>query len=390
MNKRKRTKCWSKSVGERGYRIRLYEARPGSPIMRSVHINGKEDRKSLGHRDKELAIRQAYDLLKAVLANETAIERETLTIGLLASLYNKSPRHLSKKVRTQRDDVRKLERVVAFLGATRDVESLSGSDVERYTMARRKGHASIIGVTTDKLVKNRTIEADLLALSRALHWAMRERTRTGERLLKENPLFGVKLPKEKNPTRPVMSHDEYLQLLEVADRVNPLLKLALVVAEGTGRRISAVRNLLWEDVSFSKSSIRWRAENDKKGYEHVVPMSEAVSEALHAQRKARRSIGNTPVFESQKDALKPCDRYLFDHWLRRAYSLAELEPQHGGLWHPIRRKWVTERKGYPVKDVAAAGGWRDEQTMLRSYQHTDAETILQVVLHPTQRLGLAK
>ncbi|MCZ6856509.1 MAG: hypothetical protein O7F70_00785 [Gemmatimonadetes bacterium] len=47
---------------------------------------------------------------------------------------------------------------------------------------------------------------------------------------------------------------------------------------------------------------------------------------------------------------------------------------------------MTERKGYPVKDVAAAGGWRDEQTMLRSYQHADAETVRRVVLHPTQRL----
>ena len=55
--------------------------------------------------------------------------------------------------------------------------------------------------------------------------------------------------------------------------------------------------------------------------------------------------------------------------------------------HPLRRKWVTERRGYPVKDVAVAGGWRDEQTMLRSYQHADADTVRQVVLHPTQRLA---
>jgi hypothetical protein len=56
--------------------------------------------------------------------------------------------------------------------------------------------------------------------------------------------------------------------------------------------------------------------------------------------------------------------------------------QHGG----IRRKWATERKGYPVKDVAAAGGWRDEGTMLKSYQQADPETVRQVVLHPTQRI----
>jgi len=39
------------------------------------------------------------------------------------------------------------------------------------------------------------------------NWAARERTSTGRRLLKENPLMGIRLPKEKNPERPVMSHD---------------------------------------------------------------------------------------------------------------------------------------------------------------------------------------
>jgi hypothetical protein len=39
-----------------------------------------------------------------------------------------------------------------------------------------------------------------------------------------------------------------------------------------------------------------------------------------------------------------------------------------------------------VKDVAAAGGWRDTQTLLNSYQQVDAETVRQVVLHPTQRI----
>ncbi len=39
-----------------------------------------------------------------------------------------------------------------------------------------------------------------------------------------------------------MSHDVYLKLLEVAPRVHSLLPLALIVAEGAGRRISAWRN----------------------------------------------------------------------------------------------------------------------------------------------------
>ena len=101
-----------------------------------------------------------------------------------------------------------------------------------------------------------------------------------------------------------MRHDEYLKLLEVADCASPLLRLALVVAEGTGRRISACRNLLREDVDLQNGTIHWRAENDQRGYEQVVPMSDAVRNALLTQRKLRRAIGNTPVFPGPKDPTK--------------------------------------------------------------------------------------
>src|SRR2546425_606361 len=291
----KHRKCWSKSIGERGARVRLYEDRPGGPLNRSVYIKGKEKRKSLGHRDKELAIRQAYELLHSLLSNQQAFDRETLTIGMAAQLYLESPQHLSKKPLTQRCDKRELERVVAFLGASRDVASLSESDVRRFTMARRQGDPKLKYVVPGKPVRDRTIEMDL-------------------------------------------------------------------------------------------GTLHWRAEHDKKGYEQVVVMSESVQDVLAAQRKAQAAIGKTAVFPAPKDATKPCNRHLFDDWLRRAYKLAKIVPQRRGMWHSIRRKWATERKGYPVKDVAAAGGWKTEEVLVTSYQQADAETIKNVVLHPTHRI----
>ena len=99
----------------------------------------------------------------------------------------------------------------------------------------------------------------------------------------------------------------------------------------------------------------------------------------------RAFIGNTPVFPAPKDPSSPCSADLLGTWLRKAYELAEITPQPGGMWHTLPRKWATERKGYPVKDVAAAGGWKDEGTMLKSYQQADPETIRNVVLHPTHR-----
>src|SRR3989454_294992 len=165
-----------------------------------------------------------------------------------------------------------------------------------------------------------------------------------------------------------MLHDVYLRLLGVADQIHPLLKLALIVAEGTGRRISAWCNLRWDDVDFQNGTIRWRAETDKTGFEQIVPMTDPVKDGILSSRRAQGAIGNTPVFRAPKDPTKACSRHLFDTWLRKAYEITELPPERWVMWHSIRRKWATERKGYPVRDVMEAGGWKNEETLLRSYQ----------------------
>jgi integrase len=379
-------KLWAKSIGDRGCRVRIYEPRVGANLMRSIWIDGKEDRKSLGHRERERAVREAHALLAALMANETAFEQETLTVGMLVAMYKQGPAHSDKKPRTRSEDARKLERLVAFLGATRRVDSLGESDVRRYVRARREGNRTLVGVRPGVSVNNRTIEADLVALLTALNWAAKERDRNGHRLIQENPLFGVGLPREQNPRRPVMTHDCYQALVQVAEQIDPMLRVVLVVAEGTGRRVSAIRMLRWDDVDLPEGKIRWRAENDKKGYEMVVPISDDVRAALQEWRRQRPAIGGACVFSAPATPEEPCSRHLLDDWLRRAYRAAGIESERGGLWHPIRRKWATERKDYSLKDVAAAGGWRDPQTLLRSYQQTDAETIRQVVLNPSRRL----
>lgn len=378
-------KCWSKSIGERGRRVRIYEKRPGGPLLRSIWLHGKEHKKTLGHRDRELATRQAYELMHDMVTDEDYASG-MVTLGTLEKLYLESPQHLAKKPLTQKSDERSLKRVVAYLGPKRNVLSLSESDVQRFWQARRRGDKSLERITPDRAVSDGTVLADMVSLLTALNWALRERKSDGRRLLKENPLFGVRLPKEKNPRRPVIRHDSYLKLLEVAGHLEPLLELALIVAEGTGRRISSWRNLRWDDVDFQAGTIRWRAVYDKKGYEQVVVMSDVVKEALKNARKRQAAIGTAPVFPAPKDPNKPCDRHVLDNWLRRAFPKAGVVQERGGLWHALRRKWATERKGYPVKDVAAAGGWRDTDTILLSYQHADPETTKQVVLHPTHRL----
>ena len=60
--------------------------------------------------------------------------------------------------------------------------------------------------------------------------------------------------------------------------------------------------------------------------------------------------------------------------------MAGLETQQGSLWHAYRRKWVTERKHLPDVDVAAAGGWKDTESLKTAYQQADEATMLEVVL----------
>ena len=45
------------------------------------------------------------------------------------------------------------------------------------------------------------------------------------------------------------------------------------------------------------------------------------------------------------------------------------------------------RKHHPLKDVAAAGGWKSEETLLRCYQQPDEATMLNVVMDGAEPLS---
>ena len=44
-------------------------------------------------------------------------------------------------------------------------------------------------------------------------------------------------------------------------------------------------------------------------------------------------------------------------------------------WHGLRRKFATELKDTPLKDLCALGGWKDHNTVLKCYQHADEATM---------------
>jgi len=107
---------------------------------------------------------------------------------------------------------------------------------------------------------------------------------------------------------------------------------------------------------------------------------------LEELRQARRELGAVGgrLFAADKNAEVPMDRRIFDKWLTVAEQKAKIEKLVGGLWHPYRRKWATERQHIPLKDVAAVGGWTDTETLLTRYQQADPTTMLAVMSEPTK------
>ena len=241
----------------------------------------------------------------------------------------------------------------------------------------------------------RTVEADLKWLKWVLNWATKWRTENGY-LLAENPVRGFEIPVEKNPRRPVASQGRYEAIRAVSDdvlvrvsrggeveTVRSALSELLDLANGTGRRLSAICALRYEDLRLDAGphgAIRWPATTDKQGKASLVPISPLVRAAIDRVLAERPGTGAAYLFPSPADRAKPVSRHLADKWLRRAERLAGLEPQPGSLWHAYRRKWATERKHLPPTDVAAAGGWAGPETMQRAYQHADLATMLTVVL----------
>lgn len=301
------------------------------------------------------------------------------TLASLFDKYETSAVFRAKKPTTQREDLRKLERVMAFMGRDREAMSLCPSDVQRYVEARMLGQYSPSG----KPIRARAVAADLVALSVMLNWATRERRADSRPLLQYNPLHGVRFPVEKNPRRPVETYDRYLGLMAVAEKVDWRLPLALSLAESTGQRISALVHLQRGDFDLERlphGSIHFRAEHQKNGIDHWVPLGRAPAALVREHLRSVVGGEGALLFPSDKDPAKAVDRWFISRRLRQAYQEAGLEPLQGGLWHPFRRKFATERKHMPLQDVALAGGWKEVQTLLECYQRPDDATLQDVVL----------
>ncbi len=405
------TDCYSEGFGPRGFRVRIQEREPGG-ILYWRHRDtadpagtGRSVWGSLGHRDKARARTWALhrsDELRAGMPDPDP----ALYCTRLFALY--LDYETPKKIDTSQTNDRRVAKMwMQVLGPRRDLHTIDSGTWEWFARDRSRGTINANGKRprpTDRLpVRPRTVRSDLQWLRTALRWAVGWRDESGQPLLTDDPTRYFDLPPMDEPVQPIVSQDRHEKLLAAAQRVEvqvrrpgwrqkvkSFLPELLEVMNETGRRISAARQLRLRDVILKRSDklphglIVWPAETDKKRKRRIQPMNASARSAIERRLKAIASTDPAAcLFPSPTDPAKPASKRFCYELIRRAESIAGLEHVPGLGYHGYRRKWPTERKHLPLKEVAAALGI-EEETVLKIYQQVDEETLYRVVANPRQ------
>ena len=396
-------KKWTKTVEEHGIRVRLYRRSGGQCIYREVRLEGRKDRKSLGHSDTRLAEEQGRALAREIAsAKLMGIQLGGATFGDVRRAYMHHRGPLLSPDRLQF-----IERVLGLFSQFLEpgdrpfsMDDFRQHHTDAYLAARRSGKVGPDdhGVSSPRAG---TLRNELRALSTACGWAVGFKV-GGRRLLAHNPVRDVILPQERNVKRPVASRERFERLLGVSDQVDNRgqFRANLVVAWHTGRRIGAIVHLKASDLLLSPGrvrqalaasgrdesdadewphAIRWRAEHDKGRYETITPVGPSVVRELGMYLCGNPCVGDAWLFTTVRDGSQPANRRTATRYLVRAETLAGLPRLERGGWHSFRRAWATARKGMPEKDVMAAGGWRAAEALRTAYQAADPKTTREVV-----------
>lgn len=383
---------WSFSCGDYGLTVLVYERTPGAILYIRIPTPQDYIRRSLGHRDRKRARARALEVAAKLARGVEAIAGGKARVRDVFAAYERYKHPSTPRVHT-------LAMWARFLGPSRDVHRIDLAQWDDFIRGRTRGAIDASGSYVEpgdrKPVRVATVVQDLKTLRAVLSWATRWRVEGGSYLLRENPLRGYPMPKAGKPRRPVATMARYEALRAVAgelqmrvqwhgraERTTTYLADLLDIVVGTGRRISAILQLRYENLKLNEGpygSIRWPGETDKMGEEWNAPLSPTVRRALDRVLRERPGIGRAFLFPRPTDLGQPCARSTADLWLACAEELAGLEPLEHGRWHPYRRMWATERKHLPAQDVAQAGGWSNIETMQKCYQHADPETLLEVV-----------
>ena len=366
---RARKTTGSYTTGEKGRnRVRLYPRSASGALYLEWHdAAGTKQRRALLHRDWALGKADA-DALAANLSRGRPTGR--VSLGTLFDMYE--AQKMPDKGRSAQSHNRSaLAMFRATWDMTRPAASLDRADWDRFIRLRRSGQIRPAGRPLAP-VRAQIVEQDMKFLRAIYNWGL-TMGHEGGSLIERNPFTRLPLAKEENPQRPMVTGADFARLRIAAPKVSPLFDAFLLLCHETGHRSQSVRMLRWRDVDMTAAEVRWRADSDKIGFEHFTPLSPDAVKALESASNISGQLGDGWVFPSPRTTTTPISRELLHRWWIEAEVLAELPrvPRRG--FHSLRRKFATELRHLPLKDLQLLGGWKDHTTILKCYQQPNLE-----------------
>lgn len=398
---------WSHTAGPHGAKVTVEERKRGGNVYLKAYDPelGGYRKKSLkfGVRDEDgKLVEEATERAKSAageLSNRRLQGEEPWNYTELGDLFKAFRREVFPDLNERYQG--ELERAMTFwtnfLGSDFRIEEdfglrqwnaarrqrASGKRNARGELVRKEKHRTEVGP--------RTVQKTLRALRRICRFGKDYRLPGGGFLLDHDPTRGLEMPSEDNPNRPVMSDKRYAAMLEAAGKhrmkrgekkTRSYIREILTLVGETGRRISAVLHLRWDDWRPDEGTygqLRWRAEEDKIGREWTTPVTPAVRNALQTQRQRFPGVGEAWVFPAPTSD-GPLRKGVARNWFVDVEGLAELDHIDGLGFHGLRRRWASKRKHMSAQDVAAVGGWTNTQTLKELYQFPDRETMEEVAM----------
>src|SRR5439155_4170306 len=124
---------WTRSLGERGYRVRLFQKRKGGTFYRAVWVEGKRDIACLYTKARDEAERLGTLLLAELLKQESVHLPGRVTLGELWNRFqNEAVSFLDNSASTKQDAVSRAAVLIAFFGEDCEVGQLTERDQAAY------------------------------------------------------------------------------------------------------------------------------------------------------------------------------------------------------------------------------------------------------------------
>ncbi|WP_410499169.1 tyrosine-type recombinase/integrase [Chitinibacter sp. S2-10] len=302
--------------------------------------------------------REAEDWAKAIESNMRKGVFADRTEAEQTTLYDALSRYGQTVTPDKKGRVRELNRI-GFLQtqafSLRSLASLTANDFAAYRDRRRKSVAA------------NTVRLELALISHVFTIAKKEWG-----IAVDNPILLIRKPKlPQGRNRRLTAKKEQRLMAAIADHPSPddSLRIAVLLAIGTGMRLSEIASLTWRQIDFDEQVIA--LDDTKNDDSRNVPMTEDIEHLLLSRFKS---------YPTQPKPHQPLLSYPSTNALSAAFRRVRDKARLVNFtFHDLRHETASRLAPHmPAPTLAKVMGWKTIQMAMRYYNPTKAELVTAV------------